>query len=261
MRILICLFLIVTESSPIFAQNVEAKKYETYLQYINYFKFKYAVKVYQETKLPLNIPDLWTTNHFEGSVRKAENFFELKITGKALTSKEASSISFASIVCHELGHILGGSPKQTMPGVEWSSTEGQSDFWAAKSCLPEFFQDVVLDSQSAFYDRALNQELLLKFPELLSTPKAFPEDYAFCKQDLKCLLVVSAGVELINFFDYYDYVDLPKPALNTPESDAKEFKPNSYPSLQCRLDTYVRGGLCQIENNCEAPRCWLPMEM
>ncbi|MCK6598624.1 MAG: hypothetical protein L6Q37_09695 [Bdellovibrionaceae bacterium] len=253
------MFIIFTISSPVLAQSFDTKKYETYIRYINYFKFKYAVKVYQETKLPLNIPDLWTVNHFEGSVRKAEKFFELKITGKALISKEASSISFASIVCHELGHILGGSPRQTIPGAEWSSTEGQSDFWAAKTCLPEFFQDVVLDLQSLFYDSSLQQAVFLQFPELLANPKFFPQNYAFCKQNLKCFLVARAGEELINFFDYYDYMDLPKPSLNSHEGDTKEFKPNSYPSLQCRLDTYVRGALCQIEHSCEPPRCWLPL--
>ncbi|MGZ3808169.1 MAG: hypothetical protein ACXVCE_08790, partial [Bacteriovorax sp.] len=50
---------------------------------------------------------------------------------------------FLLLVCHEIGHHLGGAPKvlRGTSGLRgWSSAEGQADYYATTKCLPRFFK-------------------------------------------------------------------------------------------------------------------------
>lgn len=38
--------------------------------------------------------------------------------------------AFVGVLCHELGHHLGGAPR-----IDWASNEGQSDYWGFRSCM------------------------------------------------------------------------------------------------------------------------------
>ncbi|MCP4911630.1 MAG: hypothetical protein GY909_00815 [Oligoflexia bacterium] len=47
--------------------------------------------------------------------------------------KELSKKGLLLILCHELGHLYGGTPHTTMG----KSVEGQADYWATNICLPQ----------------------------------------------------------------------------------------------------------------------------
>ncbi|MEK6578852.1 MAG: hypothetical protein AABZ55_06470, partial [Bdellovibrionota bacterium] len=44
---------------------------------------------------------------------------------------------FALVLCHELGHFLGGAPRKDRPN--WASSEGESDYFGAMKCLRRVF--------------------------------------------------------------------------------------------------------------------------
>ena len=46
--------------------------------------------------------------------------------------------SFAGVICHELGHHLGGYPRKST--AFWASNEGQSDYFASTKCLRRVFR-------------------------------------------------------------------------------------------------------------------------
>ncbi len=62
------------------------------------------------------------------------NGFDIGITvwggmiNHALMTKEA----FWLLLCHEIGHFLGGAPLKSRTG--WSSTEGQADYYSSLKC-------------------------------------------------------------------------------------------------------------------------------
>lgn len=52
------------------------------------------------------------------------------------------------LLCHELGHYLGGPPLKSRTG--WSSTEGQSDYYSSYACLKDLGMN-----EGQFIDSAL----------------------------------------------------------------------------------------------------------
>lgn len=57
--------------------------------------------------------------------------------------------TFTLLLCHELGHLLGGPPLKSRNG--WSSTEGQADYYSTSFCARTFDLD-----EASFMDAALN---------------------------------------------------------------------------------------------------------
>lgn len=68
------------------------------------------------------------------------------ILGGTTRVKGMSKDAYAAAVCHEVGHVLGGAPYQTISGSEWASAEGQADFFAANVCLPGYFKNIGVPS-------------------------------------------------------------------------------------------------------------------
>src|SRR5690606_9265008 len=66
-----------------------------------------------------------------GKVRK------ITMLGGLARHKSITPDGLAYVVCHELGHHLGGFPKKTWPSV-WSN-EGQADYFANLKCLRKVF--------------------------------------------------------------------------------------------------------------------------
>jgi len=70
------------------------------------------------------------------------NSRSMLILGGTTRVKGMTKDAFAAAVCHEIGHVLGGAPYQTINGSEWASAEGQADFFAANVCLPGYFKNI-----------------------------------------------------------------------------------------------------------------------
>ncbi len=89
---------------------------------------------------PVLLDASWESPYFGAGVSFYNDQFRLMILGGTTRVKGMSLDAYAAIVCHEIGHIIGGAPFQTIAGAEWSSAEGQSDFFAASVCLPRYFK-------------------------------------------------------------------------------------------------------------------------
>jgi hypothetical protein len=56
----------------------------------------------------------------------------IKILGGMLKHPEMNKSALSLLLCHELGHYLGGPPLKSRNG--WSSTEGQADYFSGETC-------------------------------------------------------------------------------------------------------------------------------
>lgn len=61
------------------------------------------------------------------------------VWGGMLSHSKMTANSLMLLLCHELGHFLGGPPLKSRKG--WSSTEGQADFFSTNSCLKDLGVD------------------------------------------------------------------------------------------------------------------------
>ena len=139
--------------------------------------------------------------------------------------------SYALVICHEIGHHIGGAPKKIIDEkIFWASTEGQSDYWATLKCLRR-----VLKKE--------NNELVIKdfiVPPIVSSEceNSFnsKKEHALCIRLAmagQALSKISAGIRLA-----------PIPEFDTPDSNIVTQVFDKHPVPQCRLDSYFQGALC-----------------
>ncbi len=208
-----------------------------YEQTLQLYQQDYFLSVYNLTQLPLLIPSDWQSPYFGAYAQRKESAIELHVLGGMMRTPFSTPAIMAATICHELGHVLGGTPRQTIPFAEWTSTEGQSDFFAAFSCLPVVFK---------------------KYPQY--HPQVSVQSLDFCSNDIRCARIAQTGLDLIQFFQKYSYQEFKSVSLNQAEIPAKVLIRNQYPTDQCRLDTFKAAALCVKDNklDCRPPACWLP---
>ena len=215
--------------------NVSALTESDYTAVISKFLMRYFNKVYTTTGKPLVIPFEWNSPFFAAFAESKEGYMKISLWGGMARAPGASKSVLAAVLCHELGHILGGEPRQTIPGSEWGSIEGQSDFYAAAVCLPDFFR---------------------AHPEL--APVVSSEVEQVCKGNKDCGVVLQTGLETVRFLQAYSYREYTPVSIFSTEKPIDKLILNTYPSDQCRLDSFIQGARCQLGGACRAPNCWLP---
>jgi hypothetical protein len=144
---------------------------------------------------------------------------------------------FALVVCHELGHHIGGAPKKASWYSTWASNEGQSDYFATLKCLRKTFKN---DN---------NQEIVaqMEVPEAVKTTCAAQftnaDDQAICQRGSM------AGLSTAKLFQALRNQDT-APEFTTPDTATVSTTSDSHPATQCRLDTYFAGAICdQLDND------------
>lgn len=170
---------------------------------------------------------------------------------------------FALVICHELGHHIGGAPKKIINGQKfWASTEGQSDYFATLKCLRKVFAKE--DNLAAIKG--------LSIPSVVREEcDHFPTDWerALCtRTSLAGLSVASVNA---------DSRKVPVPVFHETDPKVVDTTFDAHPIPQCRLDTYFQGSVCEVpsyktvsqsdevSNTCHErldhtrglrPRCW-----
>ena len=142
---------------------------------------------------------------------------------------------FALVLCHELGHHLGGAPKVGMLFNKWASNEGQSDYFAGLKCLRKAF----LNDDNETIVSTLNA------PETLVA--ACSKQYADKADKNICIRIGMAGDSVAKLFAA---LRNNTPAqFDTPDTKVVAKTDDAHPATQCRLDTYFQGALCDISMN------------
>lgn len=145
---------------------------------------------------------------------------------------------FILTLCHELGHLLGGSPHRMQ-----ISFEGQADYFSAMKCM----------------ERILSR---LDVPEknIENIPSGCVGDY--CHRRF-------SGIRSLTSY-YAELEKRPVPSLNSPDQRVVEQSLRGHPGSQCRFDTMVAALRCSsrlpfsYDNSSEGacsglgarPACW-----
>lgn len=69
-------------------------------------------------------------------ITKSGNELTMIVWGGIIGHPEMDRETFILLLCHELGHALGGPPLKSRTG--WSSTEGQADYFSGGRCFHLF---------------------------------------------------------------------------------------------------------------------------
>jgi hypothetical protein len=67
---------------------------------------------------------------------KKDQVLSISVWGGMLSHPLLTEGTFSLLLCHEIGHFLGGPPLKSRNG--WSSTEGQADYFSTATCASAF---------------------------------------------------------------------------------------------------------------------------
>jgi len=175
----------------------------------------------------LKVNRLWSNSTVNASANQFFSNWEVSMYGGLARRPETTADGFALVLCHEIGHHLGGYPFTSFLG--WAADEGQSDYFAALSCARDLWKDDLEKN-------ALAREQISKYPKELCD-KAWTDE---ADQNLcyRTMLGSKSTGDLLSalegVFSTYE----------TPDMSVVNATSHSHPHGQCRLDTMMAAALC-----------------
>lgn len=143
------------------------------------------------------------------------------LSGGLIRHPLASPLSISFILCHELGHHLGGAPKKLRGHTQlksWASAEGQADYYAGMKCLPKLAKRVSIPFEK-FVDSVCSDEV--------------------------CQFSVAAGFEATSLFASLKR-RWTEPSLKGRDRSETHVTVYKHPNPQCRLDTVIAAAKCPV---------------
>lgn len=183
-----------------------------------------------------------------GAAKDADSFIFPDRTWRLRTGwddRGGMSADVASFVwCHEMGHVVGGFPFKMktdqasgLASGQYGSvisSEGNADYFAAKECLPKLWTDQ--PQVNAKFRGTVSEYAKTRCNEVWQ----HSDEQNLCYRTLAVAeafgrWVTRAGTE-------------GGPKLDTPDPTVLERTTTGYPQAkQCRVDTVLRGALCQTK--------------
>ncbi len=172
----------------------------------------------------------WGNPMVNASAQRRFKTYKVNMYGGLARHNLVTDDGFALVVCHELGHHLGGAPKASGAIRKWASNEGQSDYFATLKCLKRVFE---MDD---------NQAIVANMTIPATVQTKCHASYTDKNDIALCIRISMAGKSIAHLFSSlsgrvevkFDNPDLTK-VVTTKEK---------HPTPQCRLDTYFHGSLC-----------------
>ena len=181
----------------------------------------------------LNVARLWDDGTVNAAAYPSGKQMNVMMYGGLARHAAITEDGFALVLCHEIGHHIGGAPKKVRG---WASNEGQADYFATLKCLRKVF---ALENN----DAAL-KKVLVPLKVTLSCARQFKG-----KLDRQiCARSAMAGLSVSKLFQSLRGLEK-APNFNTPDAAKVASTFDGHPAYQCRLDTYFQGALCLVDEN------------
>lgn len=187
---------------------------------------KFYADVFAKQGRTLKINRLWDDATVNASAERQGSTSVINMYGGLARHPKMTADGFQMVICHELGHHLGGAPKVT----DWASDEGQSDYFATLKCAREV------------WGAEDNAAVLAKMSVPSTVTAACQKSFSAANDVAICERASMAGFVLGNVL-----ADLGKEkgvSFDTPDTAVVSRTDHEHPAAQCRLDTYFAGSVC-----------------
>jgi len=215
-------------SIPVGAKMANNMTEERFNEIIDKVEAVYAPIIKKDRRARLKVNRKWSDDTVNASAQQFWKLWIVNMFGGLARHPAVTDDGFALVVCHELGHHLGGAPKNG--GVMgWASNEGQSDYFASLKCFRKVFGD----------DDNVN---IVNNMDIDSTAKTLCEsEWGNAEDQALCVRAAMAGKSLSTLLAGGTRGSV---NFDTPDDSVVERTNNRHPAGQCRLDTYFQGSLC-----------------
>lgn len=165
----------------------------------------------------------WRNRTVNASASRSGRTWYVNMYGGMARHRSVTPDAFALVLCHEIGHHMGGYPARG-----WAAAEGQADYFATHSCARDLWEGEV-EVNAGFRGKIGNAEE--KCDAVWADTSA---------RDL-CYRILAASESLAGVLGGGGRV-----SLETTDPRRVWSTSMSHPRGQCRLDTYVAGALCDV---------------
>ncbi len=197
----------------------------------------------------LKMNRLWSSSEVNASATRKGKTWIVNAYGGLARFKWMTYDGEVMVLCHEMGHHLGGFP--SYPGAlggSWASNEGQSDYFATMKC----FRRIIENDD--------NEAILSQMTVPSDVSKACQISYSSAKDVAICVRSSMTGKVLARVL-YELGRSGPRtsepanpPEFDTPSTSEVGSTNNAHPLSQCRLDTYFAGAVCSVSPMIEFSR-------
>jgi len=214
--------------------------------------------IFEQLGLNLTLHGDWKSTTVNAYCSREGDDVDISLFGGLARQKSMTTAGLAIVVCHEIGHALGGRPFYSGDGNSWAAVEGQSDYFATAACARKMFDP---SSPLRFWGR----DLMRRNP---SKDKSQAECGSGSSGEI-CRLSMAGGLSLGSVLAELGNEKVP--SYDTPSKVVVKKTMETHPPAQCRLDSYKVGALCnknwedsiipstKAEENtvsCSKPKCW-----
>ncbi len=179
----------------------------------------------------------WTDGTVNAYAQQIGKEWRVSMFGGLARHETITPDGFALVVCHEIGHHIGGAPRKSSSWSNpWASNEGQADYFSTLKCLRRVWNDE--DNLQIVSTMEVPTELLKKCADTQPS-----------NADLGlCIRGGMAGMSVAKLFQAL-YGETNGPKFETPSTKVVIKTDDNHPATQCRLDTYFQGALCEKSFN------------
>ncbi|MBL7542503.1 MAG: M48 family metalloprotease [Bdellovibrionaceae bacterium] len=183
----------------------------------------------------LTIQATWGNATPNAYAKKTFKNWQVVITGGLARQPAMTKDGIVLVACHEIGHLVAGFPfvntgLAALLGMDWVSTEGESDYYATRVCARKIWgKDTIQNEMFRSYASAYVKS---ECDKIWATE---------AEQNL-CYRITTASESLGTVLA--NLAKTPKPSLHTPSTKIVATTFLRHPEAQCRLDTYFQGAIC-----------------
>lgn len=217
-----------------FAKNLNGMDEKTFNAVIDRVTSVYA-PIVAKKGATLNVEKRWSDDTVNAFADRQGSTWSVHMFGGLARHPAVTPDAFMLVVCHELGHQIGGAPKYN-GGLDWASDEGQADYWGTMKCMRR-----VLTESPEIPANFKNRSRLAEPTIDPTVQKSCLEAHRDSADQALCLRIGMAGKSLADLFAAFGG---PAPKFDTPDKSVVKVTYDGHPKSQCRLDTYFQASLC-----------------
>jgi hypothetical protein len=182
----------------------------------------------------LQIERNWTDGTVNAYAQQMGKTWKVSMFGGLARHDTITVDGMALVVCHELGHHIGGAPRKTSMGSSsWASNEGQADYFATLKCLRRVWETD--DNETILAGMTIPAKLATSCRK---THLTGTDDFGVCIRG------GMAGMSVSKLFQALGS-STKEPKFETPDATIVTKTNDNHPAYQCRLDTYFQGAVCE----------------
>lgn len=188
--------------------------------------------IFQQKGKRLVARRLWNDGTVNAKAYQQGSNWYIEMYGGLARHSATSEEGFYTVLCHEIGHHLGGAPRYSGgPEMNWAATEGQADYFATLKCMRKLFS-------------GMSNEVREEEPGVRAACEASFSDPAEVTLCVRVAMGGYSSARLSAALDGSRNVN-----HTTPDPRVVNTTYESHPLAQCRLDTYFNGAICTADVN------------